>query len=344
MVGSDIHIRKEGLAGRITLSRPDALNALTYDMIIAIEDILAIWAKDDGVHLVLIDGEGRAFCAGGDIQELYDTGMAGDFEFGRKFWADEYRLNAAIANFLKPFVALVDGIVMGGGVGIACHGSHRIVTENTMLAMPESAIGLIPDVGGSFLLSQAPGFTGEYLAATGARLNAFDAIYAGFADIYVNSERLEELVRVLVHTGDAGVIEKFSDRPEPGFLKQQQETLKRCFAQGDAAEIAAALDAENSEWAKKQAKTMRRNCPISVACAIEIVRRCRKLSRIEDALALEYRFSYRSMSDGELLEGIRAQIIDKDRNPNWKIADLGSVGLKEIEYMLAPLGDQELQL
>ncbi|MBL4892915.1 MAG: enoyl-CoA hydratase/isomerase family protein [Rhizobiaceae bacterium] len=343
-MSNDIHIRKEGRAGRITLTRPDALNALTYDMAMAIEVALIDWARDDAVHLVLIDAEGRAFCAGGDIQHLYETGVAGDFEFGRKFWADEYRMNAAIANFPKPYVALMDGIVMGGGVGIACHGSHRIVTENTMLAMPESAIGLIPDVGGSFLLSQSSGAIGEYLAATGARLGAYDAIFAGFADGFIPFEKLEELVRNLVHSGDAALIETFFDTPEPGFLKEHSGLINLCFAENSAAVIADTLEAEGSEWAAKQAKLMRRNCPISVACSIELVRRCRKVEHIEEALALEYRFSFRSMSDGEVLEGIRAQIIDKDRNPKWKIADLNSVGAEQIEHMLAPLGERELQL
>ncbi|MFK5980558.1 MAG: 3-hydroxyisobutyryl-CoA hydrolase [Rhizobiaceae bacterium] len=343
-MNGDIHIRKEGRAGRITLTRPDALNALTYDMAMAIEAALTDWARDDAVHLVLIDAEGRAFCAGGDIQQLYETGVVGDFEFGRKFWADEYRLNAAIANFPKPYVALMDGIVMGGGVGIACHGSHRIVTENTMLAMPESAIGLIPDVGGSFLLSQSSGAIGEYLAATGARLGAYDAIYAGFADGFIPSEKLEELVRNLVHSGDATLIEAFFDMPESGFLKEHSGLINLCFAENLAAVIADTLEAEGSEWAAKQAKMMRRNCPLSVACSIELVRRCRKVERIEDALALEYRFSFRSMSDGEMLEGIRAQIIDKDRNPNWKIADLAAVSAEQIEHMLAPLGERELRL
>lgn len=343
-MSDDIYIRKEGRAGRITLTRPDALNALTYDMAVAIEQALIDWAKDDAVYLVLIDAEGRAFCAGGDIQRLYETGVAGDFEFGRKFWADEYRMNAAIANFPKPYVALMDGIVMGGGVGIGCHGSHRIVTENTMLAMPESAIGLIPDVGGSFLLSQSSGAIGEYLATTGARLGAYDAIYAGFADGYIPSNRLEELVRNLVHSGDAALIEIFFDTPEPGFLKEHSGLINLCFAENSAAVIADTLEAEGSEWAAKQAKLMRRNCPISVACSIELVRRCRNVERIEEALALEYRFSFRSMSDGEMIEGIRAQIIDKDRNPSWKIADLAAVGAEQIEHMLAPLGERELQL
>ncbi|MEL7428671.1 MAG: enoyl-CoA hydratase/isomerase family protein, partial [Pseudomonadota bacterium] len=174
-LADDIHIRVSGMAGRITLTRPQALNAMTYDMCMEIGEALSDWEANDAVKLVIIDAEGeRSFCSGGDIADLYATGKAGDFAYGRKFWADEYRVNAQIRNYPKPFVAIMDGIVMGGGVGISAHGSHRIVTENTLFAMPECGIGLVPDVGGNWLLSRAPGHVGEYLATTGARLKAAD--------------------------------------------------------------------------------------------------------------------------------------------------------------------------
>ena len=182
----DIHIRKSGKAGRITLTRPGALNAMTYDMCIAIGDALDTWQNDDDIELIIINAEGsRSFCAGGDIADLYQTGKAGDYAYGRKFWRDEYRINAKIKNYPKPYIAIMDGIVMGGGVGISAHGSHRIVTENTLFAMPECGIGLVPDVGGNWLLSRALGHIGEYLGATGARLKAGDCIFAGIADLFV---------------------------------------------------------------------------------------------------------------------------------------------------------------
>ncbi len=344
-LNNDIHIRRQGKAGRITLTRPKALNAMTYDMAMAIEKALDEWRDDDAVRLVLIDTEGeRAFCAGGDIQELYDTGKAGNFEFGRKFWADEYRLNAKIANYTKPYVAAMNGIVMGGGVGISAHGSHRIVTENTMFAMPECGIGLVPDVGGSLMLAQGSGHMGEYLAATGARLGAADTITSGFADTFVPHEHLETLVASLEASGDVSAIAEYVATPEPGFLLEHRDVINRCCAGASAASIADALEAEGTGWAGKQAKLMRRNCPLSIACSIEIIRRVRENPSIESALIHEYRFTYRSMSDGEFLEGIRAQIIDKDRNPQWKLARLEDVTTGHIDTMLASLGERELNL
>jgi len=184
MSDAEIHIRVVNGVGRITLNRPKALNALSYEMCVAIEDALDEWVEGGEVKLIVIDAEGdRAFCAGGDIADLYERGMAGDFEFGQKFWADEYRLNAKIANLSIPYVALMDGITMGGGVGISAHGSDRLVTERSMIAMPECGIGLVPDVGGSYLLAKAPGHLGEFLAMTGYRMNAGDAVLAGFAGV-----------------------------------------------------------------------------------------------------------------------------------------------------------------
>jgi len=194
----DILIRKVGVTGRITLTRPDALNAMTYEMCMAIGAALEDWRDDSSVRIIIIDAEGaKSFCSGGDIAELYKTGKAGDFAYGRKFWADEYRINVQIKNYPKPYVAIMDGIVMGGGVGISAHGSHRVVTENTLFAMPECGIGLVPDVGGNWLLARAPGRTGEYLAATGTRLNAADCLYAGIGDVFVPEAKLPELIEAL---------------------------------------------------------------------------------------------------------------------------------------------------
>jgi enoyl-CoA hydratase/carnithine racemase len=325
---SDILIRVEGRAGRITLNRPKALNALTYDMLMAIETALDSWAGDDRVALVLIDAAGdKAFAAGGDIVDLYNSGRAGDFGFGRKFWADEYRVNAKIANYSKPYVALMHGFVMGGGVGVSCHGSHRVVDESAQVAMPECGIGLTPDVGGSLILGHAPGRCGEYLAMTSARMGPGDAIYAGFADTYVLCARWEEMVAALAETGDPSVISRFAEAPPEGNLRGLQ-----------------ALEADGSDWAQGALKAIRRNCPLSVACAFEGVRRAREMTRIEDALALEYRFVFRCMEDGEFLEGIRAAVIDKDRNPRWATPRLEDVTPEMVAAMLAPLGADELRL
>jgi len=339
-----IHIRKSGKAGRVTLTRPEALNALTYEMCMAIGEALDAWQDDNSISLIIIDAEGsKSFCAGGDIADLYDTGKAGDFEFGRKFWADEYRVNAKIKNYSKPYISIMDGIVMGGGVGISAHGSHRVVTENTIFAMPECGIGLAPDVGGNLLLSRAPGNIGEYLGTTGARLDAADCLYVGIADVFVPEKNLEDLIEALEDTGDLSFFDTFAKEPGSSQLVEAQEKIDKYFHLETALDIVRALEADDDdEWAANAAKLMRRNCPLSVACAVELVRQSRNLSSIEQILGLEYRFTYRSMSHGDFVEGIRAQIIDKDRNPKWKNARLEDLSKGQIGQMLENLGDTEL--
>lgn len=339
----EIDIRKSGKAGLITLTRPDALNALSYEMCMAIGEALEAWRDDKSVELVIIDAEGsRSFCAGGDIADLYKTGLAGDYDYARKFWADEYRINAAIKNFPKPYLAIMNGIVMGGGVGISAHGSHRIVTENTMFAMPETGIGLVPDVGGNWLLSRAKGHIGEYLAMTGARLGASDCIYAGIADFYVEEKHIGELVKCLSETGDLERIDDFtSDAPE-GVLSGQQSRINDHFSKPTAVDIVASLEEQEGEWAQRAAKLLRRNCPLSVACATDLVRASRAAKTIEEVLTLEYRFTWRSMERGDFIEGIRAQIIDKDRNPKWNPTTLEEVDKQRIIEMLSPLDNNEL--
>jgi enoyl-CoA hydratase/carnithine racemase len=341
----DISIRIVNKVGRITLNRPKALNALTYEMAIAIENALDEWTTGDEVEMIVINAEGdRAFCAGGDIADLYATGKAGDFEFGRKFWADEYRLNAKIANCPIPYVAIMDGITMGGGVGISVHGSDRIVTERSMIAMPECGIGLVPDVGGSLTLSRAPGHLGEYLGMSGYRMGPGDAVLAGFGDVQVASSELARLVARLEETGDLSAISEFAGPADAPDLAPHLEKIDAYFSKASALECVQMLEADGGEWETQTAKLIRRSCPLSVACAFEIIRRARKLDTIEKVLALEYRFTSRSMSDGEFIEGVRAQIIDKDRNPQWATPRLEDVTGEQVDAMLAPLGENELTL
>ncbi len=344
-VSDDISIRIVNRVGRITLTRPKALNALTYEMALAIEAALDEWIEGEDVDLVLVDGEGdRAFCAGGDIADLYATGKAGNFEYGRKFWADEYRLNAKIANLSIPYVALMDGITMGGGVGISAHGSERIVTERSMIAMPECGIGLVPDVGGSLILARAPGHLGEYLALTGYRMGPGDAVLAGFGDVQINSGDKSAMIARLEATGDLSVLGDFAGPADPPQLGQYLEKIAMHFAKTTARECLVSLETDDSDWASETVKLIRRSCPLSVACAFEIIRRVRHMRSVEEALAMEYRFTARSMSDGEFIEGVRAQIIDKDRNPMWKTGRLEEVTETQIAAMLAPLGKDELIL
>ncbi|MEF2552383.1 enoyl-CoA hydratase/isomerase family protein [Aurantimonas sp. A2-1-M11] len=341
----DVLIRVEGKAGRITLNRPKSLNALSHPMSLAIEAAMDGWANDPAVHLVVMDAAGdRAFCAGGDIQKIYHDSRAGDLAAARRFWAEEYRLNAKIARYPKPVVALMDGIVMGGGVGLGGHASHRIVTERSMVAMPECAIGLVPDVGATLILARAPGRLGEYLALTGFRMGPGEAIAAGFADACVASARLPALTEALVASGDAGTVARFTETAPASTLAEQSAGIDAAFAGADAADILQRLAADGGEWAQRTAAAIRKGSPISVGATLELVRAARAEPTIEAALRNEYRFTYRSIDQGELLEGIRAAVIDKDREPKWSPARIEDLPQARVAAMLAPLGEHELTL
>ncbi len=342
---ADILIRTDGWAGRITLNRPEALNALTYEMCRAIEAALDEWRDDNAVALVIIDATGeRAFCSGGDIQEMYASGRRGDYTYGRRFWTDEYRLNAKIAEYPKPYVALMQGFTMGGGVGVSCHGSHRIVGETSRIAMPECGIGLVPDVGGSLLLSRAPGRLGAYYGMTGARMNASDAIHAGFADVFVPEGDWADLIAALAKSGEADSIEGFAAPCFDATQAGTQAEIDALFAPDSLAGITAGLRVVPTDVAAGALTALGRNSPLSMAVTLEMIRRLGKDATIRDALRQEYRYTWRAMEHGDFLEGIRAAIIDKDRAPRWRHGDIGAVSHKEIDAMLAPLYDAELNL
>ncbi|MDP2734028.1 MAG: enoyl-CoA hydratase/isomerase family protein [Hoeflea sp.] len=338
-----IRIRKIGRIGQITLQRPEALNAVTHEMVLAIEAALDGWRDDDRVACVLIDAEGhKAFSAGGDLQHMYDTASKGDFEAGRTFWRDEYRLNARIASYPKPYIAICQGFVMGGGVGVSLHGSHRVVGESSKIAMPECAVGLVPDVGGSLLLARAPGRLGEYLGVTGTRMNASDAILTGFADYFIPEAEWSGLTEALIETGDWSAVASLARDPEDGPLLGLREQVDAHFGKETLADILASLP--DNDWGAATQKSIRAASPLSAACTIELVRRARGGDDIGLALQQEYRFTSRSASEGDFIEGIRAAIIDKDRNPRWRHASVEDVSAAEVEAMLSqpPGGDIEI--
>lgn len=327
----DLHIRITGRAGRITLARPQALNALTHDMALAIHRALDDWRSDDAVALVVIDAQGdRAFCAGGDIAAGYHAGLAGDHQLGRDFFRDEYRMNAAIADFPKPIVAFMQGFVMGGGVGVGGHASHRIVGDTTRIAMPESGIGLIPDVGGTWLLSRAPGRIGEYLALTGARMGPGDAIHAGFADLFIPEADWPALIAALERDGDVAILR---GQPAPAATLDRRDLS--AFGARTLPEIIAALEAAGDT---ETLAPLRRNAPLSMAAGLAMVRAARADTRMQQSLSREFRFTARATADSDFLEGVRAQIIDKDRQPVWRHDPTED----KLSAMLAPLGDDEL--
>ncbi len=342
---SDISIRKSGRAGRITLTRPKALNALSYDMCIAIEKAIDDWRDDPEVAVIVLDAVGeKAFCAGGDVAQLYETGKAGDFDFARRFWADEYRLNNKLHGYPKPVISFMQGFTMGGGVGIGCHGSHRVVGESSKIAMPECGIGLVPDVGGTLLLAQAPGRMGEYLGLTGARMGANDVLHAGFADYFIPEAKWPNLIAQLEENGDPFILDRAATTPPPSKLAEVQEEVDHLFNRESLSEINAALSMSDSDFAVGTLKTLRRNSPLSMACTLEMLRRLRGPGiGMVPALAQEYRFTARSLEKGDFIEGVRAAIIDKDRSPNWQHADW-NVPQTDIDAMLASLGDNELKL
>ena len=342
---ADIDIRVSGRAGRITLTRERALNALSHAMCREIDAALAGWAEDAQVAVVLIDAAGeRAFCAGGDIQEIYEAGLRGDYAYGRRFWADEYRMNARIASYPKPVVTLMQGYTMGGGVGLGCHASHRVVCETSQIALPEVAIGLVPDVGGSALLARAPGHVGEYLGATAARMGPGDALFAGFADAYVPREFWLDLETRLEDAGDAGIVADLAEGPAPGPVETARGEIDALFAL-PLDEIEAALDAAGTTFAQGARAALAQAAPLAVACGLETLRAVRAGGEgIEAALAREYRFTWRASEHGDFLEGIRAKVIDKDGAPRWRHGSLAAVGADEVAAMLAPLGADELRL
>ena len=340
---TDIYIRKSGHAGRITLQRPKALNALTYQMCLDIDAALITWANDPEISLVIIDAEGdKAFCAGGDIAEMYATGKAGNFDYGRKFWWDEYRMNNRIAEFGKPVVSFLQGYTMGGGVGVGCHGSHRVVGESSQISMPECGIGLIPDVGGSYILARAPGRLGEYLGTAAARMNAGDAIAVGFADLFVPEAEWPAMIEALEETGDVTVLGQAAIAAPDAPLLEMQDQVNAHFGGEALGDILNTLKADGGDFAQVALKRLSRNAPLSMACTVEMIHRLRSPSlTLRKALEMEYRFTYRAMEHGDFIEGIRAQIIDKDRNPNWQHS-LDKVPPVAVSKMLIPLGKNAL--
>ncbi len=341
---TDIIIRTQGRAGRITLNRPQALNALTWEMCLAIEAALNDWHSNAEIHLVIIDAAGdRAFCSGGDIAEMYAAGQRADVDYGRRFWRDEYRLNAKIANYPKPIVTFLQGFTMGGGVGVGCHASHRIVCASSRIAMPECNIGLVPDVGGSLLLARAPGYCGVYLGLTGDRMDAGDAIYAGFADVFVAEDAWDDVKATLIATGDTSNIAQAAQPPPASRLAGWQSDINAVFSGQTLTDISCATPPEPGPVIAQARKLMDRNAPLAMAVAANIIHAVTPSDRIEDALDREFRYTYRCVEQGDFIEGIRAAIIDRDRNPQWQHAGWGSVPASEVARMTAPLGQDALQ-
>jgi enoyl-CoA hydratase len=327
--------------GLITLNRPKAINSLTHPMVNAISRVLTDWADNDDVGTVVIDGAGeRGLCAGGDIVALYHSARA-DGSAARNFWYDEYLLNAQIGRFPKTYVALMDGIVMGGGVGVAAHGSVRVVTDTTKMAMPEVGIGFIPDVGGTLILSRAPGLLGLHAALTGTTFGAGDAIAMGFADHFVPHDSIAAFKEAVIADGVDAALAAHAAEPPASPILAQREWIDDCYAGETAIDIVAALRAGGTA-AVEAADLIEAKSPSSVSVALEAVRRAAKLDTLEDVLRQEYRTSCGALRSHDFEEGIRAQVIDKDRQPKWSPASLAAVTTADVEAYFAP-ADRELE-
>ena len=339
---------RRGPAGFITLNRPQALNALTLGMVRAIRAALEAWMADPGVTRVVVTGAGgRAFCAGGDIRHLHDLGRAARFEEALQFWREEYALNVLIQRYPKPYIALIDGIVMGGGVGISLHGSHRVAGERYAFAMPEVGIGFFPDVGATYALPRLPGATGAYIALTGERVRAADAVALGLATHAVRSASFAALAEALAAGEEVdGLLAAQPPIPREGPLSQERALTDACFSGESVEAILACLDAAasgGSAFAGSAAAAIRAKAPTSLKIALEQMRRGRSLSFAE-AMRTEFRIVSRVIRGHDFYEGVRATILDKDGSPRWRPARLDEVGVEEVAGYFAGLGPGELQV
>lgn len=332
----DVLTHIDARVGFITLNRPKAINSLTHAMVTAMDATLRAWADDDEVATVVLTGAGeRGLCAGGDVVALYHSAKAGGAE-ARSFFFDEYRLNARIGRYPKPYVAVMDGIVMGGGVGISGHGNVRVVTDTSKVAMPEVGIGFIPDVGGTYLLSRAPGGLGLHAGLTGAPFGAGDAIAMGFADHYVPHAVLESFARAVVADGVDSALGKFAEEAPVSPLAVQRDWIDPCYAGESIADIVAALRGRSESAATDAADLIATRSPVALAATLASVRRAATLKNLEDVLIQEYRVSCASLRSHDFVEGIRAQLVDKDRNPQWSPASIAAVTDADVEQYFMP--------
>jgi enoyl-CoA hydratase len=345
----DLIARREGAAGVIRLNRPKAINAVTLEMFRDTDKALDRFEADPAVGLILLEGAGeRGLCAGGDIRALYDSSRAGG-DLGKILWREEYILNARIAKFPKPYVAFMDGIVMGGGVGLAAHGSHRIVTDRTKLAMPEVGLGFFPDVGGTWLLSHSPGEIGAYFGLTGQTMNGPDAVYAGFADAVVPSAKLAALREALTKVGAGAsfaelkaVIDGFATGESAGPIAALRPRIDNWFAHDRMEDIVAALRRDGSELAQSTLKALNEKSPRGMVVTLKLLRLARGSSSLQQCLVREYRAALEVFASDDFREGVRAAVIDKDRSPKWSPRAIEDVTPEMIAPYFAELGADEL--
>ncbi len=338
----DMAFEELGAAGVVTLTRERALNALTHGMVLDMSAALDSWQPADTIRHIVLRGQGRAFCAGGDLSDIYQEGRAGNPHF--EFFQDEYRLNARLGIFPKPIISLIDGIIMGGGVGIAVHGRYRVMTENAVFSMPEAGIGFFPDVGGSYFLPRLPGHMGTYLGLTGARIRAADAYHAGIATHIVAAEHLPDLTVSLAETDDVeGVLAGYHNQDAVAHANIDHAEVDRLFGADtlDAVVETLAQESATSSLAASALKSMRRNSPTSLAVAFRQIREGGSMT-LAECMRMEYRILVRMLRGEDFYEGIRAVIVDKTNDPKWNPASLDDIDPRAIDAYFQPLGADEL--
>jgi enoyl-CoA hydratase/carnithine racemase len=346
-----LHERRGGLAV-VTLNRPKALNTLTLGMYRTLDPELVAWGTDPAIRAVLIRGAGdRAFCAGGDVRAIYEAGRGQTTGLTADFFREEYCLIQRVYRFPKPYIALLSGITMGGGAGVSIHGSHRVATERFVFAMPETAIGLFPDIGATTFLNRCPGRIGRYLALSGARITAADALYCGLVTHYVPHQRLAELIDALAglawrdreeRSQVDGVLADFSAAAGPAPLAELRPAIDRCFAPDTVEDIIAALEREPAEWARAALASIAKASPTSLKITLHQLQHGARFD-VEEALQLEYRMTQHVMQRHDFFEGVRALLIDKDQAPKWQPASLAAVSEDDVDFYFRPIGDRELR-
>jgi enoyl-CoA hydratase len=340
----ELIVRREGVAGFLTLNRPKAIHALTQGMDHAMTEALLAWRGDDAVQAVIIDhSEGRGFCSGGDINLLRNSALNDGGESGRRFFYEEYQLNHLIQTYAKPVVAFMDGITMGGGVGISQPAKFRVATENTRFAMPETGIGLFPDVGGGWHLSRLPGRIGQFLALTGTRFDGSEALWAGLATHYLPVDALPEAKQRIAAGHDiAQVLAALSVTPPEPKIAAHARDIARHFASNRYEDILASLEADDSEWAAKELATLRTKSPQTCKVALRQLAEAETLGSFADNMVMEYRIAARVLTLPDFAEGVRAVIVDKDNAPKWNPATPEGVTEELLDSIFAPLpADQE---
>ena len=340
----DINIHRHGAVGHLSLNRPKALHALTLDMCHAMSAALSEWAGDDAVEAVVLDhAEGRGFCAGGDINLLRNSALNDGGASGRAFFHDEYQLNHQMMTYDKPIVAFMDGITMGGGVGIALPARYRVATEHTRFAMPETGIGLFPDVGGGWHLSRLGGRLGQFLALTGARLDGAECLWAGIATHYLPAEKLPEAkARIIEHPGRiAGILSELSVTPPPARIEGNADKIAKHFASDRYEDILASLEADDSDWAAKELATLGTKSPQTCKVALRQLDESQNLDNFADNMVMEYRIASRVLTRPDFAEGVRAVIVDKTNDPKWDPATPEGVSDELLHQIFAPLPADE---